>query len=212
MGASTARSSSLGALNRNRVGARVVAERAYRQDMAVNQHSRRIGVPVVVAIAGLTLAACSANQDPASGPGTADNSFCTAMASATEAAPRASEALNALFDEMEKPEYLSAGADVAPLVSAGEAVTLAGNTYVTALTTAKGSAPEGSGDDFDAIIDYWKLYGIALGDYASSATDFGGFVDMARPLIESDTSATLLDEQRAAALAVTETYAAECSA
>lgn len=184
----------------------------HRHTWRVNQTSTRISAAALGLAGALLLAACSADANASEpGPNAGGNGFCSAMLAATEAAPRASEALNALFDEMENPDYLKAGTDIAPLTAAGEALVLAGNTYITTLETAQDAAPAEVAADFDAIIDYWKLYGVALGDYAADSADYIAYVDRARPLIESQTSADLQDAQRSAAATVSSAYADACS-
>jgi hypothetical protein len=172
----------------------------------------RLGLAVLTTAAALLLAACSGTATPPASPGDdAAKGFCDAMVTVTEAAPAASVALNGLFDEISSEANYAPGVDLSNLNTAGSTVVSTGGAYIDALEAAQGFANADSQADFDAIIDYWRLYGIALGEFGADADDFVAFLEQARPLIESEETAALSTAQRSAADRVASAYADACS-
>ncbi len=180
--------------------------------MRVNIASTRVGLSALAAASVLALAACSGPATPPDNPGeNPAKGFCDAMVTVTEAAPAASVALNGLFDEMGNEANYDPDADLSNLTAAGSTVVTAGTAYADALKAAQEFADAGSQSDFDAVIDYWTLYGVALGDLGAEAEDFVDFLERARPLVDSEDTATLSAAQRSAADRIAATYAATCS-
>lgn len=180
--------------------------------MRVNKASKRLALGALITASALALAACSGSATPPETPGeNPAKGFCDAMAAVTNAAPAATVALSGLFDEMSDEANYDPDADLSDLNAASANVITAGGAYTDALATARSFADAGSQDDFDAVIDYWELYGVALGELGSDTNDFVDFLEQARPLIQSEATSTLIENQRTAADRIAATFAATCS-
>ncbi len=180
--------------------------------MRVNTRMARASLLGLTTLTVALLTACGGAATPPATPGDdAAKGFCDAMAAVTQGAPAASGAVNDLFDEISNEANYDPSADLTNLNTAGTAVVTEGGAYVEKLTTAQSFAEASAQGDFDAIVEYWELYNIALGEIAASTDDFNDFIDQARPLIESEDTAALTAAQQTAADRISATFAAACS-